>query len=86
MCIFFAKRFAGFEKVTTFASAIEKTTGQGPTKVGAEASENRGCEKKVLKNLVVKKKGFTFVPTFASEKCGDFFSASPKGEVPKKVL
>jgi hypothetical protein len=51
MCNFFAKRFAGFEKVTTFASAIEKTTGQGPTKVGAEASENRGCEKKVLKKF-----------------------------------
>ena len=71
MCKIFRKRFGGFEKVATFASANE-------TKRGRKVEWRIKSEKKVLKNLVDKKKGFTFVPTFASENAAIFLAPRRK--------
>ena len=44
----------------------------------AERQSEKEVAKKVLKNLVVKKKGFTFAPTFASEIAAIFLAPRRK--------
>jgi hypothetical protein len=76
--IFFEEMLAGFKKVATFASAIEKKmTQKGKMKL------NR---KKSSKKFGGYKKRSYLCTHVRLRKCGDFFSASPKGEEPKMVL
>ena len=74
--IFFGKTLAGLKKVTTFASAIE-------IKQRRKAVKIKNC-KKSSKKFGGYKKRFYLCTHVRLRKCGDFFSASPKGEEPKK--
>ena len=59
------EKFAGYEKVTTFATALDERP--------ARDSPERGSEKtfkKLPKDLVVKEKGYTFAPLSALKKSG----------------
>lgn len=52
----------------------------------AERQSEKKIAKKVLKNLVVTKKCFTFVPTFASENAAIFLAPLRKGRNQKGSL
>ena len=75
----FGKTLAGFKKVATFASAIEKQTKSKDRKITQ-------MQKKVLKNLVVTKKGLTFVPTLASENAAIFLAPLRKERNQKRFF
>ena len=76
---FFSKTLAGFKKVATFASAIEKQTKSKDGKITQ-------MQKKVLKNLVVTKKCHTFVPTLASENAAIFLAPLRKERNQKRFF
>ena len=60
------EKFAGYEKVTTFATALDEK----PAGLSLERGSEKKLSKKLPKDLVVKEKGITFAPLSALKKCG----------------